>query len=69
MRKLKSIEEVGFDLKTERNRLNWSQRFAAKKLGVSYITYQNWEAGLTKYITPRNFENLQSVFSSQSGSL
>lgn len=64
MRKLKKIDDLGFNLKEERTRLQWSQRIAAKNLGVSYITYQNWENGLTKFVTPRNFDNIKSVFRS-----
>lgn len=61
-RKLCRLDDLGFDLRTEREERGWSQRYVAKELGLSYQSYQNWEHGLTKSVTPGNFEKLQALF-------
>lgn len=61
-RKLCSLDDLGFDLAEERNNRGWSQRYVARQLGLSYQSYQNWEHGLTKSVTPTNFEKLKNLF-------
>lgn len=60
-----SLENLGFDMRTERENRGWSQRYTAKMLGISYQSYQNWEHGLTKSVTPSNFELIKELFSTE----
>lgn len=56
------LDELGIDLKEERTKRGWSQRYAAKMIGVSYVNYQNWEQGITRNATQENMEKLKNVF-------
>lgn len=60
-----SLDDLGFSIFEERSKRGWSQRYTAKALGISYQSYQNWENGLTKSVTPQNFEKIKDVFSAE----
>lgn len=64
-RKLCSLDNLGFNLVEERNKRGWSQRYTARQLGMSYQSYQNWEHGLTKSVTPVNFQKIKELFASE----
>lgn len=57
-----SLDELGFDLKEARTSRGWSQRYAAKMIGVSYVSYQNWEQGITRSATHESIEKLKNIF-------
>lgn len=61
----KEIGTLGFNLKTEREKRGWTQRYTAKTIGVSCPCYQNWEQGITKYLRPEHFDRLKVLFESQ----
>lgn len=61
-KKLRSLGDLGFDIATERAKRGWSQRYVARQLGMAYQTYQNWEQGLTKSVTPENFKKLKDLY-------
>lgn len=56
------LDEIGFDLREEREKRGWSQRYMARLIGSSYQSYQNWEQGLTKAVFPKIAEKIIAAF-------
>lgn len=54
-----SINELGFNFKDKRMELGLSQAVMARECGVSTVTYQQWEQGVTKYLRKDNFDKLK----------
>lgn len=57
MKKNNKKDKLSNILKQRRMEENYSQRVCAKQLGVSVVTYQNWESGIS---LPSD-ENLKKV--------
>lgn len=57
------LTNLGFDIKERRIKLGISQRNLANLIGVSLVTYQNWEQGITKEIQNASFDKLKNILS------
>lgn len=57
------LTNLGFDIKERRIKLGISQRTLANFIGVSLVTYQNWEQGITKEIQNASFDKLKNILS------
>lgn len=60
---MKKLNELGFDMIQERTKRGLSQFDVAKHCGVSCVSYQRWEAGVTKEIRDEHYEKLVELFS------
>lgn len=58
---MKKLNELGFDIKEERNKRGLSQFDVSKHCGVSCVSYQRWEAGATKEIRDEHYDRLVEI--------